>query len=73
MAAKQRWYGIQQSLSGERFRRGLAAWLGGLFAEFALGARPIRERISGGATALQIKMISAQRDLLRCWSDAGCA
>src|SRR5467141_3221441 len=55
------------SLSGDRFRHRPAARLAGFFLELALGARPVLKRISGSATALQINLVGAQRDLLGCW------
>ena len=55
-----------RALSSDRFGRGPAARLAGFFLELALGARPVLERISGSAAALQINLVSAQRDLLGC-------
>src|SRR5258708_29549082 len=54
------------SLSGDRFRHGPSARLAGFFLKLALGARPVLERISGSATALQINLVGPQRDLLLC-------
>src|SRR5260370_2341209 len=58
-------------LSGDRFRRRFALRLAGFFEQFALSAGPVLERISGRVTALQIDMVSAQRDLFRCGRDRG--
>lgn len=59
--------------SGDRSRRRLAARLAGFFEQLALSARPILEGISGSATALQIDLVGAQRNLLRCWLDPDCS
>src|SRR5712664_3931126 len=58
-------------VGGDRLRRRFTARLAGFFLELALGARPILECISGRAAALQIDVVSAQRDLLRCRMDPG--
>ncbi len=61
------------SLSGDRFRRRLAPRLAGFFEQLALSARPVFERISGRAIALQINMVGAQRDLFRCRTVPDCS
>src|SRR5260370_23507793 len=53
-------------LSGDRFRRRFALRLAGFFAQFALSAGPVLERISWRVTALQIDMVGAPGNLLRC-------
>ena len=61
------------SLSGDQFRPRFALKLGGFFEQFALSTRPIFERISRRATALQINMVGAQRDLFRCRTVSDCS
>jgi hypothetical protein len=54
------------NLSGDQFRPRLAARPAGFLQEFTFGARPIVERVSGCAAALQVNLIGAQGNLLGC-------
>src|SRR5260370_19514843 len=58
-------------LSGDQFRPRFAAKLARLLLQLAFSAGPVLERISGRVTALQIDMVSAQRDLFRSGRDRG--
>src|SRR5260370_29727858 len=65
--------GIQRFLSSDGLRHRFAARAAGFHKQFALGARPIFERISRRAVALQINLVGAQCDLLRCRLGPGCS
>src|SRR5260370_38513832 len=58
-------------LSGDQFRPRFAAKLARLLLQLAFSAGPVLERISGRVTALQIDMVGAQGNLLRCRMDPG--